>query len=188
MRLDQGVIQIASEVDISDLQIAVNNITPDKWAEWKNRQKDYPVLRNTESVGFRWCAGNGAGHGEEGKLLTYETITNYPELDEPVNRIIRLAEDIIGGTAVHAVIGKMEGNTFIKPHVDSGYKFQVSHRIHAPIITNESVIFNVNGIDYHLEAGSLYDIDNMVPHGVVNLSNERRMHLIIDIQRKQDVR
>ncbi len=68
----------------------------------------------------------------------------------------------------------------IPPHHDKNL-LAVMHRLHVPIVTHKDVIFMIDGGNYHLEAGNLYDLNNCVPHAVDNNSDVMRIHLLIDM-------
>lgn len=55
-------------------------------------------------------------------------------------------------------------------------------RLHIPIITNEKCLFEYPDKKFHLPAdGSAYIIEVSKPHRVLNLSNENRYHLMMDL-------
>lgn len=60
-------------------------------------------------------------------------------------------------------------------------------RLHIPIITNSLCTFEYPDKKYHLSAdGSAYIIEVSKPHRVLNLSNEERYHLMMDIYSDRD--
>jgi len=61
---------------------------------------------------------------------------------------------------------------------ESGYVF--NHRIHIPITTNDDVRFKSKGKSFALNVGSMYEIDNITKHSVVNGGDTDRIHIIID--------
>ena len=71
----------------------------------------------------------------------------------------------------------MLANSTIPPHVDGG---TVGHRHHIPVITNTGVIFTVGGEEKHMKQGEIWEINNQLPHAVVNHGNKDRVHLIAD--------
>jgi hypothetical protein len=55
-------------------------------------------------------------------------------------------------------------------------------RLHIPLITNEKCTFEYKNRKWHLPAdGSSYLLDVSKPHRVLNLSNEKRYHLMMDV-------
>ncbi|ARN74516.1 aspartyl/asparaginyl beta-hydroxylase domain-containing protein [Oceanicoccus sagamiensis] len=83
-------------------------------------------------------------------------------------------------------IMKLMPGTIIREHRDtfnevSDYAFgQV--RLHIPIVTNDKVIFTVNGTNYHLSEGRLHYVNFTKKHYVKNDGTEPRVHLVLDLQ------
>jgi aspartyl/asparaginyl beta-hydroxylase (cupin superfamily) len=75
----------------------------------------------------------------------------------------------------------MNKRSGIKSHVDGGVMLQLGRRIHIPLITNPKVIFEVFEEKKYLEVGNWYEINNIIPHSVINDSDHDRIHAIIDI-------
>jgi hypothetical protein len=67
-------------------------------------------------------------------------------------------------------------------HIDAGRYFDVHGRYHIPFVTHPEVYFIDGKSKEHMEAGSLYRLKNLEPHGVKNDSDFIRTHLIIDVQ------
>lgn len=89
----------------------------------------------------------------------------YPFEDGKTARIM-LANIIPGGQ-----IGK---------HVDEYPAADVPHKIHVPLKTDESVYFIEEDSAYYLQRGNAYEVNNKVMHGVMNKSENERIHLIFD--------
>lgn len=75
----------------------------------------------------------------------------------------------------------------IPRHSDIGI-LKFLHRLHVPITTHKDVIFTVENINYKLERGRLYELNNVLEHSVKNNSPINRVHLLIDLMRHQDAR
>ncbi|KAH9255719.1 hypothetical protein BASA81_006113 [Batrachochytrium salamandrivorans] len=63
--------------------------------------------------------------------------------------------------------------------VQSGY-WGRRFRIHIPIQTHPNVTFTVGSSQLHMRPGEVFIFDNSKMHKVTNLSNETRVHLVID--------
>lgn len=68
----------------------------------------------------------------------------------------------------------------ISPHRDKGILARI-HRLHIPLVTHPDVTFTIDGDDFHLEPGRLYDLNNAVLHSVENRSDVMRIHLMADM-------
>ncbi|MDJ0624843.1 MAG: aspartyl/asparaginyl beta-hydroxylase domain-containing protein [Candidatus Caenarcaniphilales bacterium] len=82
------------------------------------------------------------------------------------------------------MFARMKPQTRIPLHQDRGPRFSQSHRIHVPIKTQKGVHFFLGGDDLFLQEGVIYEINNLLMHGVYNASNEARVHLIMDVLHK----
>jgi len=90
-------------------------------------------------------------------------------------------EKYCDGRVVHSEIINMKPNSRIRIHKDRGDLLYVARRFHIPIKTNPETFFIVDDEKYFLDEGSLYELNNIQYHGVVNNSEEYRIHLIIDV-------
>ena len=68
----------------------------------------------------------------------------------------------------------------IEPHRDIGILAMI-HRMHVPLVTHKRVTFIIDGKQFFLAPGNLYDLNNAVIHSVENRSNVMRVHLMIDM-------
>ena len=75
----------------------------------------------------------------------------------------------------------------VHPHIDPRLYHKLSHRVHAVLTTNEQcghVYFDEATHEasiLKMEAGYLYDFDNITPHGAFNLGTTPRLHIISDV-------
>jgi hypothetical protein len=76
---------------------------------------------------------------------------------------------------------RLNPNGTINRHFDCGYFLEVCHRIHVPIKTNENVTYWINGNPYYWEVGNVYEFNNLLPHQVINNSDQERIHLILNL-------
>jgi hypothetical protein len=68
----------------------------------------------------------------------------------------------------------------IAEHTDEGGIYKYAHRVHIPIVTNEGCYFTVGGEVGRMAAGEIVEINNTMPHSVVN-GDMDRVHLIVDV-------
>lgn len=104
-----------------------------------------------------------------------------PELWKHVEPIILDLEKIYSGKVGRATIVKLPPNSLVFPHEDPYVYPNVIHRIHVPIITNDSVFFSVYDSTKNLLAGEAWEVNNAKLHGCYNFGNTDRVHLIVDI-------
>jgi len=102
-----------------------------------------------------------------------------------LNKVIDWAYTRVDGKRLGRVmLAKMLEESSIPLHRDPGPYFQTYRRFHVPIITNPMVLFKCghNDKEMYMEAGSLYQLNNLWLHGVDNYSPYERIHVIIDIE------
>lgn len=107
--------------------------------------------------------------------IEYSQFTNFS------SDILQVLKEMYGpGKLWNVQVAKLKSKGKILPHIDLGIDFAISHRIHIPLVTNKKVIFDVDGKKLHLEVGSVYEINNLKLHSVVNDSEYDRIHIIFD--------
>lgn len=69
----------------------------------------------------------------------------------------------------------------VNTHTDHelGYEDGV-FRVHIPIITNDNVVFTINGIDLRMQPGEVWYTNVNLPHGVVNKGETDRVNFVFD--------
>jgi quercetin dioxygenase-like cupin family protein len=164
-------------IDIAPLAEAIARQEPAAWNEHEQRQKDYEVHRQTQSI-----------------VLLFAGVDNWPTIevlrmpgwDRLANVVVPLMDQIIarwyppGGRIIRAMIARMPPGARIDPHHDAHPSFACGHRIHVPIDTNPRVRFTVDGRPFNLQAGRVYEINNLKTHSVINKGATDRTHLIFD--------
>jgi len=163
-------------VDVEPLSQAILDLDEDTWLANEQRQNDYEVHRQTQSVILVFCDGpmNDLVISKEGGWdLLAETAV--PLMHELIGRGYPA-----GGTIIRAMAAKLLSRGRINPHFDSHATFRRSHRIHVPITTNPRVRFIIDGRPYRMEVGEAYEINNQKTHSVMNSGSEARVTFIFD--------
>ena len=164
-------------IDIAPLAAAVAAQEEAAWNEHMERQKDYEVHRQTQSI-----------------VLLFANLDNWPAIEvvkQPGwDRLSKLAVPLMdtiierwyppGGRVIRAMIAKLPPDGRIDPHRDMHPSFGCGHRIHAPIQTNDRVRFTVDGRPHRLKVGQVYEINNKKIHSVINKGGTDRIHFIFD--------
>jgi hypothetical protein len=147
------------------------------WDVFSARQARFAVHNHTRSINFIWSEGWN-GEGEPDVLrLDYAPVG----LRDAADDIARATANHFGGVVTRLILAELRAGTSIPPHRDSGPLLTLVHRCHLPIITNPAVSFTVDQVDHHLQAGEVYEFDNMRTHSVSNGGTERRVHLICNV-------
>lgn len=164
------------EIDATKLIDAVLGLDEEAWLANVNRQKDYEVHRQTQSVVLVFC--NGPMDDLE--------VSKQPGWELLADVAVPVMHDLIGryyppgGTIIRAMVAKLLSGGRINSHFDSHASFRCSHRIHVPITTNNRVRFMIDGRPFRFEVGRAYEINNQKTHSVMNSGSEDRITFIFD--------
>ena len=161
-------------IDVSEIKPLL--IDTDDW-DIETRNQVFYTHRNTKSISL--IQGFGVDEGKE-KTHFYKKYYHTKFFE----RLFGIIKTIAGiGEPVRILFTKLHANTVIPMHRDTGVSLSTCNRIHIPIITNRDVLFIIDGDVRHGIEGDIYEIDNTKEHGVLNKSNQDRIHLIVDWKR-----
>ena len=164
-------------VAIDSLRAAILAQEDAAWREQQQRQDEYEVHRQTESIVLVFT--------DTAAWPTIE-VSKEPGWDRLADAAVPLMHDLIGrfyppgGTIIRAMAAKLLAGAVIRPHRDSHPSFHQAHRIHVPITTNARVRFMIDGRPFRLQVGKAYEIDNQKMHSVMNKGREDRITFIFD--------
>ncbi len=175
--MDIGIpLRELGAVEMQSLRGLALDQDEDAWFEQKHRQEAYDVHKDTRSIVLVFC-------DQEWPNLT---VFKEPGWDRLASAAVPLMHDIIarkyreGGTIIRAMVAGLKSGGKIMPHTDHLPSFHAAHRIHIPLTTNTGVRFMIDGRPYKFEIGQAYEINNQLPHSVVNAGREERLTFIFD--------
>jgi hypothetical protein len=146
------------------------------WDQYRLRQQRFEVHDATRSIIFKWTAVQPSG----AHAILSSSYAPAPLTDAVMACGDRLAQ-AYAGTAMSLLLTELGPGRRIARHRDSGELLERTHRCHLPIITNPEVGFLIDDQPHQLRAGTVYEVDNMRSHAVVNAGSTRRIHLICNI-------
>lgn len=171
-----GPQRYLGQVDIQVLKEAILSQEEGAWHENAQRQKDYEVHYDTESIVLLFCDESwpkGEVHQEPGwDRLAHVAM---PVIDKIINTHYEP-----GGVLLRAMAAKLKVNGIIAAHRDKLHSFKMGHRIHVPITTNSGVRFTIEGKPYSFDVGSAYELNNQQTHSVMNMGRQDRISFIFD--------
>lgn len=129
---------------------------------------------------------NSSLQWERGTTFVKETLDK--DMYDLVYPIVKELEDRMVGQSARVLLIKLNANSKVFVHKDSGDYLSTVRRFHIPIITNESVFYTVGGEEIHMEEAKCYEINNMKMHSVNNESEFDRVHLLIDIMPESETK
>ena len=161
------------KLNISNWYTKINEFTREEWLDYDWRQKVFAVHRHTETIPLIF------NEAFNKSIPTQREKYNY--FLEEIIQLEHIFKDFYGpGFIVRLILVKMLANTDIPTHTDRGDSLTIGRRHHIPIITNENVIFKVGGESKYMKQGEIWEIDNQLPHAVVNNGDKDRVHIIAD--------
>lgn len=84
------------------------------------------------------------------------------------------------GQVLRAMIARLPPGARIDRHRDVDPSFAASYRIHVPLQTNSEVAFTVGSETLPTCEGIAFELNNLLPHEVINRGNTHRIHFIFD--------
>lgn len=84
----------------------------------------------------------------------------------------------------NAIFTLLPAGYSIPPHKDGGVFLTKLNRVHVPIITNDDVMFEIEGEEKNMKEGEIWGIANLDEHSVMNAGRSDRVHLIFDYKEK----
>ena len=175
-----GLFRRIGTVDPQPLAHAIGALGEDAWSEYVDRQEKYRPHRHTQTIPLLYD-----DDGRHTEPTAWPRFTELRPVLEPVLDNIRDAHLRTAGTGddgyfIRIILTRLAPGADIRGHRDAGSSILRSHRNHLAITTNPLVEFEVGGETRHFAAGEIWEINNRQYHAVRNLSEEPRIHLIID--------
>lgn len=173
-------------LEIGEFKGLVLDLTEDQWNNFSVRQKRYEVHQHTQTIGLVYDPDFRHTHPTRlPTLQQFETVirpalcmtADHFEETETGQKLIK--ENGLG-YFVRASLVKLKAGHGIAEHQDLNFSLTHSHRVHLPLITNDSVHFVVGGESINMREGQLFEINNRRMHSVQNDGDEDRVHLILD--------
>ena len=168
-----NLFKFVGKYNINSILKTFNNITEEDWLEDTERSEKFLVHKDTHVLKILWDINlSGTKHKRNYNLFNFDKILNDLRI---------IYEKCYGvGDFARVLFTRLKPQSDIPPHTDGGYSLEHSHRTHMPIITNEKNLFKVGDEVKYLKLGEFWEFDNTKIHSVKNMSNEPRVHLIID--------
>lgn len=142
----------------------------------KIRQTKYPEFKHTKSVYLREAINRPLLPGEQGGDILECQDTAYIKLFPECWKLVLQA--FPNTKFGRVVISYMTYPGIVPFHVDGGRMASEHHRNHICITAEDSEFF-VNDVGVKMTPGQVWEINNYLPHSVINHKGNR-FHLIVD--------
>ena len=162
-------------VDCRALTARVLAADESAWQSDNRRQNDYEVHAQTQSIVLVFFTG-----WPKVEVFHAAGWPQFADVTLPVMTDIIARHYPPGGLVLRAMLARLPPGCRIDPHVDRHASFSVAHRIHVPLVTNPAVEFTVGLERIAPIAHHAFELNNGLPHGVVNHGDSPRIHLIFD--------
>jgi hypothetical protein len=180
------IIKVIKEVPDTVFNDCISELSFVDWTKiFDDRKKG--VFKTSTSIHLR-------SHDTLGKTPT--SIKEFSELTDCVDNKFLVSQfsknyqaalwikDQVNGIELGRVmIVHLEPRGKIGIHIDPGPYFKKYSRFHIPLQTNPSVyFFNEHEHKEHMPIQTLCRLNNLSNHGLINDSDEERIHLIVDVE------
>jgi hypothetical protein len=181
-----GNFRKIGDAEIAPIAGLVQQLTVEDWTVEDTRQKRYEVHQDTQFIGLVYDEDFRHMNATKRPIMdvfqpvlhpVFAQIAQYYESAPDI--YVKFGKPVQGYFVRVSLVNLVPGGE-IAEHRDKNFSLAHSHRIHIPIVTNEDVLFNVNGEVIHMKAGEMYEINNRRNHSVFNKGSEGRVHLILD--------
>jgi hypothetical protein len=166
MRLDHPFVQLPIRFDADRLSAEVSAIEE---AHWRPHPQGFPGNSMLPLVAVDGDPTNERFIGEM-------RATSALERCRYLKQVIASFGVAVGRTRLMRLAGHAE----VTPHADQGYYWAERVRIHVPIVTQPSVIFECGGASLNMAAGECWIFDTWRKHRVLNDNDDQRIHLVCD--------
>jgi hypothetical protein len=109
-------------------------------------------------------------------------LKDFKKVENSIETLTDILKETYGdGFLIRAILVKLNKNSSIATHIDSGASLASCKRVHIPIVTNKDVKFIVAAETVNMSRGEMWEINNSGKlHSVSNTSDSDRVHLILD--------
>jgi hypothetical protein len=164
------------KVDIQDFLIEIGKITEEQWDGFTWRQDKNPMHSASKTLPIIY--DNDFRHFNGTKHELHDQI-DFPKLIDPI--VKKLEQEYNWGYVVRAVFVRLPAGKSIKSHIDVGGSYNLSHRVHIPLICEwDKVEYIVEDESRYFEIGQMFELNNMRQHAVHNNGSIDRINLLFD--------
>lgn len=154
-------------VNTNTLREAVLALPDEAWTQYRRKSDLHPLNKDVDSIAIRTGLHEG--------YAPYTNTGIYQTLAEPLKTVLSV---LPGADRIR--LAKLRAGGTIPVHIDGAAYFARQHRLHIPLTTNPDVVFDIGGVRRHMSVGEIWEINNLIHHGVYNLGDSDRIHLVVD--------
>lgn len=144
-----------------------------------------------ESLSF-WCDRKGRAPDDmfplsrqENNATTVYTFQDWDSWSALVQPVIDIALSKLAGASqpalIRALLVRLDGKAVVPYHVDEQELASKTHRIHVCLSHSPGCIYKIDGHEFTMVPGGIYDFNNRVKHGVENRDDSPRLNLMVEV-------
>lgn len=170
--------RVVCDYDTNLIEQIKNTLTEEDW--YKNTVRNtMHSLEQTQSIILRYFDDYKNASGDwKNHLKNYPLYEKYKDI---IEQSLNTLKQEIEFKEYMCFFARLRPNGVVGTHPDTGGFLETCHRIHIPIITNPDVKYVIEDREYYWEPGKVYEFDNTRLHGVINRSNQWRVHLMFNL-------
>lgn len=178
MKMDEPY-QMVGVIPPDLVQELIDLIEPQHWYinQIRNTMNN---LQNTESIIFRYF-GDYNKSGSKDYKSSFADQQIFDHYRDVIDEFLNELRKYYTFSDYMCFLAKLRPKSEVGMHRDTGGFLEDCHRIHIPIKTNSEVFYVIENKRYNWEKGKIYEFDNTRVHGVLNESNEDRIHLMFNL-------
>jgi hypothetical protein len=175
MFIDQD-IKIIGKIDQGLFQSALYLIETIDWFDFKFNRYEESLTEG------RLCTLPYPIRNEEQKIYSKDQEKLIESVLPIINQVSEYFPELV---KVRGEIVNLLPNKQLVLHRDIYWFHKHSRRIHIPLCTNDGCKQIFEDREYHLEVGSVYEINNRIMHSACNRGSSDRVHIILDLMTKE---
>jgi len=173
------IYKLITYVDDEIVNNIINNIEEKDWYIEDYRQSASSMSKTNSIPIFHTplCAIND----------TFETFKSvqknklYYKYIQTIVPVLKILKNFYNFNYYTAFLSRLSPKNIIEFHHDTGLFLESCNRIHLPLKTNSEIFYHIKDRNFNWLKGCLYEFDNTNLHGVINNSDEFRIHLVINL-------
>jgi len=171
-----GRIKELTTCDVSKIVAELPAFDSPLWYAYTKRQEDNRVHEETLNIVIKRLEGYS-----NGVFNPVDLYDGYPTaLVEAVHEVANKVGELLNGTVTNAVLIMLPPGKKIHIHKDIS-PLTLVHRCHIPVVTNDQSNFTLLGVDFNLQKGIIYEVNNQLLHKAENNGITPRIHLLVDV-------
>jgi hypothetical protein len=175
MFIDQD-IKIIGKIDQELFQPALRLIETIDWSDYKFNRYEETLVEG------RLCTLPYSIRNEEQKKYSKDQERLIESVLPIIDQVIKYFPGLV---KIRGEIVNLLPNKQLTLHKDIYWFHKHSRRIHIPLCTNSKCKQIFEDREYHLEVGSVYEINNRIMHSACNRGTSNRVHIILDLMTKE---